>query len=61
MRVNCVSPGPSDSRKSVDLVGEQLAEQWRQEGFPVVPMGRLGAAKDMAAVLSFHVSDDAAT
>lgn len=56
-----MSPRPSDSRKSVDLVGEQLTEQWRQEGFPVVPMGRLGAVKDMAAVLSFHVSDDAAT
>lgn len=56
-----MSPGPSDSRKSVDLVGEQLTEQWRQEGFPVVPMGRLGAVEDMAAVLSFHVSDDAAT
>jgi 3-oxoacyl-[acyl-carrier protein] reductase len=60
VRVNCVSPGPSDTQQSVDLVGEELMDTWRREGFPVVPMGRLGAAEDMAAAFSFLASDDAA-
>lgn len=60
IRVNCVSPGPADTQQSVDLVGEELMEKWRREGFPVVPMGRLGSAEDMAAAFSFLASDDAA-
>jgi 3-oxoacyl-[acyl-carrier protein] reductase len=60
IRVNCVSPGPSDTQQSVDLVGEELMDRWRREGFPVVPMGRLGSAEDMAAAFSFLASDDAA-
>ena len=60
IRVNCISPGPSDTQQSVDLVGEELMDTWRQEGFPVVPMGRLGAADDMAAAFSYLASDDAA-
>jgi NAD(P)-dependent dehydrogenase (short-subunit alcohol dehydrogenase family) len=60
IRVNCISPGPSDTQQSVDLVGEELMEKWRREGFPVVPMGRLGSPEDMAAAFSFLASDDAA-
>lgn len=60
IRVNGVSPGPSDTQQSVDLVGEELMEKWRREGFPVVPMGRLGQPGDMAAAFSFLASDDAA-
>ena len=60
IRVNCISPGPSDTQQSVDLVGEELMDTWRREGFPVVPMGRLGQADDMAAAFSFLASDDAA-
>ena len=60
IRVNCISPGPSDTQQSVDLVGEELMDTWRREGFPVVPMGRLGSVDDMAAAFSFLASDDAA-
>jgi 3-oxoacyl-[acyl-carrier protein] reductase len=60
IRVNCVSPGPGDTQQSVDLVGEELMEKWRREGFPVVPMGRLAAADDIAAAFSYLASDDAA-
>jgi 3-oxoacyl-[acyl-carrier protein] reductase len=60
IRVNCISPGPSDTQQSVDLVGEELIQKWRREGFPVVPMGRLGSPEDMAAAFSFLASDDAA-
>jgi 3-oxoacyl-[acyl-carrier protein] reductase len=60
IRVNCISPGPSDTQQSVDLVGEELMQTWRRDGFPVVPMGRLGSPEDMAAAFSFLASDDAA-
>jgi meso-butanediol dehydrogenase/(S,S)-butanediol dehydrogenase/diacetyl reductase len=59
IRVNCVSPGPSDTQQSVDIVGEELMDRWRERGFPVVPMGRLGAPDDMAAAFSYLASDDA--
>jgi len=60
IRVNCVSPGPSDTQQSVDLVGQELMEKWRREGFPLAPMGRLGSPEDMAAAFSFLASDEAA-
>jgi NAD(P)-dependent dehydrogenase (short-subunit alcohol dehydrogenase family) len=59
IRVNAVSPGPADTQQSVDLVGEELMEKWRHEGFPVVPMGRLAADSDIAAAFSYLASDDA--
>lgn len=60
IRVNAISPGPSDTQQSVDLVGQELMDTWREEGFPVVPMGRLGSVDDMAGAFSFLASDDAA-
>jgi NAD(P)-dependent dehydrogenase (short-subunit alcohol dehydrogenase family) len=60
IRVNSISPGPTDTQQSVDLVGEEQMQRWREEGFPVVPIGRLGYASDMAAAFSFLASDDAA-
>lgn len=60
IRVNCISPGPSDTQQSVDLVGQEQMDTWRKDGFPVVPMGRLGAPGDMAAAFSYLASDDAA-
>lgn len=60
IRVNCVSPGPADTQQSVDLVGEELMDKWRAEGFPVVPLNRLASADDIAAAFSYLASDDAA-
>jgi meso-butanediol dehydrogenase/(S,S)-butanediol dehydrogenase/diacetyl reductase len=34
-------------------------DKWRREGFPVVPMGRLAAADDIAAAFSYLASDEA--
>jgi 3-oxoacyl-[acyl-carrier protein] reductase len=59
VRVNAVSPGPADTQQSVDLVGEELMEKWRREGFPVAPLGRLASAEDIAAAFAYLASDDA--
>jgi NAD(P)-dependent dehydrogenase (short-subunit alcohol dehydrogenase family) len=59
IRVNGISPGPTDTQQSVDLVGEDRMERFRQS-FPIVPLGRLGYAADMAAAHSFLASEDAA-
>jgi 3-oxoacyl-[acyl-carrier protein] reductase len=59
IRCNCVSPGPADTQQSVDLVGEELMEKWRREGFPAVPMNRLAAVDDIAGAFLYLASDDA--
>jgi 2-hydroxycyclohexanecarboxyl-CoA dehydrogenase len=59
IRVNCVAPGPADTQQSVDLVGEELMEKWRREGFPVVPMNRLASTDDIAGAFLYLASDDA--
>ena len=59
IRCNCVSPGPADTQQSIDLVGAELMEKWRREGFPVVPMNRLAAADDIAGAFLYLASEDA--
>jgi len=59
IRVNCVSPGPADTQRSVDLVGEAAMERFRQS-FPGVPMGRLASAEDIAEAFLYLASDAAA-
>jgi NAD(P)-dependent dehydrogenase (short-subunit alcohol dehydrogenase family) len=60
IRVNAVSPGPADTQQSVDLVGAELMDKWRREGFPVAPLNRLASADDVAGAFSYLASDDAA-
>lgn len=59
IRCNCVSPGPADTQQSVDLVGEDLMDKWRKQGFPAVPANRLAAADDIAQAFLYLASDDA--
>ena len=59
IRVNAVSPGPADTARSVELVGEAKMEELRRD-FPVVPMGRLATADDIANAFLFLASDEAA-
>lgn len=59
IRCNCVAPGPADTQQSVDLVGEELMEKWRAEGFPVVPMNRLASVDDIAGAFLYLASDEA--
>jgi NAD(P)-dependent dehydrogenase (short-subunit alcohol dehydrogenase family) len=58
IRVNCVSPGPADTQRSVDLVGEELMVRFRAS-FPGVPMGRLASAEDIANAFVWLASDAA--
>ena len=59
IRVNCVSPGPADTQRSIDLVGEETMERFRAS-FPGVPAGRLASAEDIAEAFLYLSSDAAA-
>lgn len=59
VRVNCVSPGPADTQRSIDLVGEDVMKQFR-ESFPGVPMNRLASPEDVAEAFLYLASDNAA-
>lgn len=59
IRCNCVAPGPADTQQSVDLVGEELMDKWRTDGFPVVPMNRLASDDDIANAFLYLASDEA--
>jgi NAD(P)-dependent dehydrogenase (short-subunit alcohol dehydrogenase family) len=59
IRVNCVSPGPADTQRSVDLVGEEAMTRFRQS-FPAVPLNRLASADDIAEAFLYLASDAAA-
>lgn len=58
IRVNGVGPGPADTPRSVQLVGEETMAQFRKQ-FPVVPMNRLASAHDVANAFLFLASDEA--
>jgi NAD(P)-dependent dehydrogenase (short-subunit alcohol dehydrogenase family) len=58
IRVNAVGPGPADTPRSVQLVGEETMEQFRKK-FPIVPLNRLAAADDVANAFVFLASDEA--
>ncbi len=59
IRCNCVAPGPADTQQSVDLVGDELMDKWRKEGFPVVPANRLASVDDIAEAFLYLASDEA--
>jgi NAD(P)-dependent dehydrogenase (short-subunit alcohol dehydrogenase family) len=59
VRVNCVSPGPVDTQRYVDLVGEETMCGLR-ESFPGTPQNRLATAEDVAGAFLYLASDAAA-
>jgi NAD(P)-dependent dehydrogenase (short-subunit alcohol dehydrogenase family) len=60
IRVNCVSPGPGDTQRSVDLVGEEQMREFRESGFPGIPLKRLASPEDIAEAFLYLASDSAA-
>jgi 3-oxoacyl-[acyl-carrier protein] reductase len=59
IRVNAVSPGPADTQRSIDLVGDEKMDRFRQS-FPGVPLNRLAAPEDIAEAFLYLASDAAA-
>jgi NAD(P)-dependent dehydrogenase (short-subunit alcohol dehydrogenase family) len=57
IRVNTIAPGPTKGDRVMDLVGDADGER---EMAAMIPMGRLGEAKDIAKATLFVASDDAA-
>ncbi len=60
IRVNCVSPGPGDTQRSIDLVGEEQMREFREHGFPGIPLRRLASVDDIAEAFLYLASDAAA-
>jgi meso-butanediol dehydrogenase / (S,S)-butanediol dehydrogenase / diacetyl reductase len=60
IRVNCVSPGPGDTQRSVDLVGEETMQTFRETGFAGIPLVRLASVEDVAEAF-LYLSSDAAS
>ena len=57
IRVNAVCPGPIDTPlANALLANEKIAREYRER----IPMGRVGKAEEVAAVVAFLASDDAA-
>lgn len=59
IRVNAVSPGPTDTPRSVKRVGEERMRKLRQE-FSGAPLGRLATPDDIAEGIAYLCSDRAA-
>lgn len=60
IRVNCVSPGPGDTQRSIDLVGEEQMKQFRETGFAGIPLVRMASVEDIAEAF-LYLSSDAAS
>lgn len=58
IRVNGVSPGPADTQRSVDFLGEEVMKDLRKS-FPTVPLGRLASPDDIANAFIYLASDEA--
>ena len=59
IRVNCVSPGPGDTQRSIDLVGEEMMQQVPRPGSPGCPLMRMASVEDIAEAFLYLASDAA--
>ena len=57
IRVNAISPGTIDTPALVRMVGEENAKALRADFTARVPIGRMGSAEEVAAVVAFLASD----
>jgi len=61
VRVNCLNPGPTETRM-MDAINEDWGElrDVRARSEAKIPLGRYGAPEEMAALIAFLCSDEAA-
>lgn len=62
IRVNCINPGPIEGRMMESIVSDLVAVQGSEpKGFrsTMIPIGRWGRPKEVAAVVAFLASNDA--
>ena len=59
VRVNGIAPGVIVTEAVMEVSDGNL-ERYRRDRLPFHPVGRLGKPEDIAGVVSFLVSDDAA-
>jgi 3-oxoacyl-[acyl-carrier protein] reductase len=58
IRVNCVSPGPADTPRAVEILGQARVETLRK-GNASIPLKRLASADDIAEAFIYLASDEA--
>jgi len=58
IRVNGVSPGPTDTDRGLEFLGKERMEALRRR-FPAAPLGRLATADDVANAFLYLASDEA--
>jgi 2-hydroxycyclohexanecarboxyl-CoA dehydrogenase len=61
ININCVCPGPTDTALFAEFAGEgERGEKLRAALTRAIPFGRLGQPDDVAGIIVFLASDDAA-
>ena len=58
IRVNAVSPGPTDTSGITELVGEDNAAGFKANEAARIAIGRMGRPEEVAAAVAFLASDD---
>lgn len=58
IRVNAISPGPTDTSGVVELVGAENVAAYNEGLAAVLPIGRTARLEEMAGVIAFLASDD---
>ena len=58
IRVNAISPGPTDTSGVVELVGAENAAAYNESLAAILPIGRTARLDEMAGVVAFLASSD---
>ena len=59
IRVNCISPGPTDTPMLTYIFAKEKLEEGKKAFVATIPLGRLGKTEDMAHAALYLASDEA--